>query len=156
MCTDPLLAPLIEILPSNSLSKSGTSSCVKRERKEQGVCSPLINLMLLLWVQSCREQGLCSHTLWVCIVRDHEGLASLHGGSRAVINPCSLWQCCSTTVPCLTWIHVNFWKVTADLALPHGLLPQVPVQQGKQSWWQTLKCALQLVSTETPNIKYHD
>lgn len=64
MCTDPLLAPLIEILHSYSLSKSGTSSCVKRERKEQGVCFPLKNLMLLLWVQSCRKQGLCSHTLW--------------------------------------------------------------------------------------------
>lgn len=45
-----------------------------------------------------QESG-CAHTPPVCALSETKtgGLASLHSGSRAVINPCSLWHCCSTT-----------------------------------------------------------
>lgn len=50
------------------------------------------------------------------------GLGSLHGGSRAVINPVPCDTATVKQVSCLTSIHMNFWKVTIALAWP----PQSP------------------------------
>lgn len=102
------LCPIIVTTHRYSLCKSGTSSCVKRERRAQGVCFPLISFTLLWKLQD--PGAVPTHPLSVHHQRPQQ----------EVWLPCTvapeLWSipvpsdtAAVQQVSCLTWICVNMW-----------------------------------------------
>lgn len=154
----PLLSPLIVIFSSYSLSKSGTSSCVKRERWQRS----------LLWGQKYRNHTVAS--LPGCITwtwADRHTLRMLPESTTRGFDTCAVaLQLWSAPLPryvaaaqhgsFVCWIYVNFWTVTADLARPFACVafPKTACSIGNGPGFaaNTQNCTSWLVSAKIQNI----